>query len=99
MGLAILQLSFIDAFLSNAMKSGFTTAAAIATIITQLQFVLGFQRQDIRIGSSVFILPEVCRGMDKMVLILAPPELATQLTIAHPHLTEHVHCLQYSSVP
>lgn len=41
--MGILQVGFVVMYLSDTLVSGFTTAAAIHILVSQLKFVLGLQ--------------------------------------------------------
>lgn len=41
--MGVLQVGFVVVYLSDTLVSGFTTAAAIHILVSQLKFVLGLQ--------------------------------------------------------
>lgn len=41
--MGVLQVGFIVVYLSDSLVSGFTTAAAIHIVVSQLKFVLGLE--------------------------------------------------------
>ncbi|XP_030632171.1 chloride anion exchanger-like [Chanos chanos] len=43
LGMGLLQMGFIVMYLSDTLVSGFTTAAAIQIVVSQLKFILGLQ--------------------------------------------------------
>ena len=56
----LLRLGFITTFLSEPLISGYTTAAAVHVITSQLRHIVGVPSSAIRVDPGVFALPKVC---------------------------------------
>lgn len=67
--MGILQVGFVVMYLSDTLVSGFTTAAAIHILVSQLKFVLGLQVPGI---SGPLAIIYVTTHMLKIVLVCFP---------------------------
>ena len=57
---SIFQLGFVTMFFSDALISGYTTAAGFHALTSQLKYVFDFPAKDAGASQAVFEVPEVC---------------------------------------
>jgi len=62
--MSLLRLGFITLFLSDALVSGYTAAAAFTIFITQIAALFGLSPQQTALPADMpfFTTPEVCRA-------------------------------------
>lgn len=59
--MGVLQVGFVVMYLSDTLVSGFTTAAAIHILVSQLKFVLGLQVPGISGPLSIiYVIAHLC---------------------------------------
>ncbi len=57
--MSLLKLGFITIFLSDALVSGYTAAAAFTIFITQLKFIFGLDSMEAAVESGIASTPRV----------------------------------------
>ena len=57
--MSLLKVGFITLFLSDALVSGYTAAAAFTIFITQIKFLFGFDREEAAVKSGIATTPRV----------------------------------------
>lgn len=60
LAMGVLQVGFIVVYLSDTLVSGFTTAAAVHILVSQLKFVLGLEVPGISGPLSVIYVSPKC---------------------------------------
>ena len=57
--MSLLKIGFITLFLSDALVSGYTAAAAFTILFTQFKFLFGLDREAARVESGLATTPRV----------------------------------------
>ena len=60
--MSFLKLGVISLFLSDALISGYTAAAAFVIVVTQLAPLLGMRGADSTVDPGLFVTPRVSEG-------------------------------------
>lgn len=65
--MSLLKLGFVSLFLSDALISGYTAAAAFSIVVTQISPMFGIK--DASVADGWFITPRVCYTLNGMTSI------------------------------
>lgn len=57
--MSLIKLGVITLFLSDALISGYTAAAAFSILVTQLPILLGENPHDLNVDPGLFVTPRV----------------------------------------
>lgn len=63
--MSLLRLGFITLFLSDALVSGYTAAAAFTVFVTQIRFLFGLNGQEAAVPPGIAATPRVFIYYDK----------------------------------
>ncbi len=73
--MSLLRLGFITIFLSDALVSGYTAAAAFTIMVTQIKFIFGLDGEDAAVEPGLATTPRVSKPLS---LYICPNTLTSK---------------------